>query len=249
MAFFSNPYLYYALIGLQVLCVIHVIRKGTSMWWIWLIIFLPFFGSMIYLFMEVFSKRDLRKVQSSVGAVINPGGRIKDLEEKLRFADTFNNRVTLADAYLATGDADRAIELYESVLTGLFVDNEYVIINLIAAYYEKGRYQSILQIAPRIQKTPDFMRSRSRLLYALALDKSGKTDLAEKEFQGLNVRFSAYEARYEYGLFLERIGKLNDARELFEEIVREGSHLSAQEKRDSRQWISKAQEALGKIAV
>lgn len=249
MPFFTSPYLYYAIIGLQTLCVFHSIKKGNQTRWIWLIVFLPFVGSIAYIFTEILTKRDLQQVQSSVGAIINSGGRIKTLEERLRFADTFNNRVALADACLNAGEHDRAIELYESVLKGLFVDNEYVIIHLIAAYYEKQRYQDILAIAPRIRKSPDFARSRSRLLYALVLDKSGKADLAEKEFLTLNVRFAAYEARYEYELFLERNGRSGDAKEIFEELLNEATHLSSREKRDNKLWLSKVREELEKITV
>lgn len=102
MFFFSTTF-YFITIALQAICVLHCVRRGTQQKWIWLIIFLPVIGSLVYIFTEMFSGRDVQKVQSGVGAVFNPSGPIRKLEENLRFSDTFANRTALADAYLAGG--------------------------------------------------------------------------------------------------------------------------------------------------
>jgi len=132
--FFTNNYFYLITIGLQAICVIHCLRKGRTTNWIWLIVFLPVIGSLIYIFTEIFTSRDIQNVQSGIGSVFNPGASLRRLEENLRFTDTFANRVALADAYLSTGNTDRAIELYESSLTGNFEENEHVLSQLIIAY-------------------------------------------------------------------------------------------------------------------
>ena len=99
--FFGEYSLYYIItIVLQAVCVWHSIKKGTQQKWLWIIIFLPFIGALIYIFSEMFSRGDLQQVQSGVVTVINPTGHIRKLEERLRFADTFQNRILLADAYL-----------------------------------------------------------------------------------------------------------------------------------------------------
>src|SRR5947208_14530770 len=123
--FFFNSNYYYTIIGLQAICVIHCIRKGRANNWIWLIVFLPLIGCMVYIFTEIFTSRDIRTVQSGMTSVFNPGGSVRRLEENLRFADTFANRVALADACLLIGNTDRAIELYESSLSGNFTENEH----------------------------------------------------------------------------------------------------------------------------
>lgn len=101
--FFYNQYFYIITLGLQAICVFHCIRRGTQQKWIWLIVFLPIIGSVAYIFTEMFSGNEVQNLQSGIGAVFNPGGRIKKLEDNLRFSDTFNNRVMLADAYLSKG--------------------------------------------------------------------------------------------------------------------------------------------------
>lgn len=135
MFYFSNYY--YIVIILQAICVIHCLRKGRQQNWIWLLVFLPLVGCLIYIFTEIFTRREMQNMQLGVSTILNPGGSVRRLEENLRFSDTFANRIALADAYLATGNTDRAIGLYESSLTGNFTENEHVLNQLTIAYYQK----------------------------------------------------------------------------------------------------------------
>ena len=245
--FFFNNYYYYIIIGLQAICVIHCIRKGRQNNWIWLLVFLPLIGCLIYIFSEIFTGRDIQTLQSGVSSVLNPGGSVRRLENNLRFSDTFANRVALADAYLATGNTDRAIELYESSLEGNFIENEHVLSQLIIAYYQKKRYADILPLAKKIHNLPQFARSRSHILYAAALGYTGNYELAEKEFKTMKGRFANYEARYYYALFLAGTERITEARQLFQEMLNEVSHLSSREKRYNSNWFRLAKDQLNKL--
>jgi hypothetical protein len=245
--FFFNNYYYYIIIGLQAICVIHCIRKGRQNNWIWLLVFLPLIGCLIYIFSEIFTGRDIQTLQSGVSSVLNPGSSVRRLENNLRFSDTFANRVALADAYLATGNTDRAIELYESSLEGNFTENEHVLSQLIIAYYQKKRYDDIIPMAKKIHNLPQFARSRSHILYAAALGYTGNYELAEKEFKSMKARFANYEARYYYALFLAGTERVTEARQLFQEMLNEVSHLSSREKRYNSNWFRLAKDQLNKL--
>jgi pentatricopeptide repeat protein len=238
---------YYIILALQAICVIHCLRKGTQQKWIWLIVFLPLIGCVIYIFSEMFTGRDMEQVQSGLGSILNPSGRVSKLEENLRFADTFHNRVTLADAYLASGMNDKAIDLYESSLTGAFEENEHVHLQLIVAYFNKKRYEDVIRMATKIYRLPQFLRSRAHMLYAMSLEQTGRKDLAEKEFRTMMGRYAYFESRYQYGLFLLRANRTNEARQVFREMVDESSHLSPREKRYNRTWFGQAREELKKM--
>jgi hypothetical protein len=244
--FFFSSYFYFT-IGLQAICVIHCVRKGKQNNWIWLIIFLPLIGSIVYIFTEIFTRNDMQSLQSGVGSVLNPTGGIRKLEENLRFADTFANKVALADGYLASGHTDKAIALYESSLEGNFDENEHVLSQLIIAYFQVKRYDEIIPIARKIYSLPQFARSRAHVLYATALDYTGHPDLAEKEFRILKSRFSNYEARYQYGRFLIRAGRPEEARQLLTELLGEATHLNSREKRYNRNWFTLAKDELHKL--
>ncbi len=248
MGFLNNNF-YYITIVLQAICVIHCLRKGKQYMWIWLIILLPLIGCIAYMVMEMFKTGDLQKVQSGVSSVLNPHGNIEMLEDQLKFTDTFNNRVSLADAYLAAGLTDKAITLYESSLTGAFIENEHVLMQLILACFQKQRWQQVIAIAGKVYKLPQFPRSQAHLFYAMALENVGSNEMAEQEFKKMKSRYSDFEARYHYGLFLIRANRKDEARQLYTDLCDEVPHLGSREKKFSRHWINLAKEELRKIAI
>jgi hypothetical protein len=240
------PYLYYISIVLQAICVLHCLRKGNPGKWVWVIIFLPYIGCLVYFFSEIVPVHSVRGWQPGTFGLLGAKSRIRRLENHLRFADTFNNRVMLADTYLAVGRTDEAIELYASALTGAFTENEYVIKQLIRAYFQEQQYAEVVTMARKIYSRPQFARSKEHVLYARALAYLEKTSEAEQEYLKMKARFADFEARFQYGLFLRERGREKDARLVFEDITGEAAHLSARERRDNRAWITKAKEELKK---
>lgn len=185
-----------------------------------------------------------QNLRSWMEPLLNPAGRIRRLENNLRFSDTFNNRVMLADAYLGIGRVDEAIELYTSSLMGAFTENDYVFRQLISAYFSQQQYQELIPLARKIYHRPEFQRSGWHLQYACALGYIGDNEGAEREFKKMKSRFSAFEARYQYGLFLQRSGRVEEARHIFRDMTEEAPQLSARERRSNRAWILKAKEEL-----
>jgi hypothetical protein len=243
---FFPSYVYVISIALQLICVIHCLRNNNQQRWIFIIIFLPLIGCIAYFFTEIVNGRDIGTIQSGLGTMLNPTGRIRRLENNLRFSDTFNNRVMLADAYLGVGRVDEAIELYTSSLTGAFTENDYVFRQLISAYFIKEHYQELIPLAQKISNHPEFPRSRAHIQYACALGYIGDSQGAEREFKKMKSRYSAFEARYQYGLFLQRAGRADEARHIFKDMTEEAPHLSARERRSNRAWILKAKEELNR---
>jgi hypothetical protein len=238
MFFELSPYFYGITIVLQAICVFHCIRKGSQQKWIWIIVFLPMVGCLAYIFTEMFTTRDLKSVSADVSSIINPGGNIRRLEQQLQFTDSFQNRVLLADAYLGRGEVTKAVQLYESSPTGNFTENEHVLKQLMLAYYNQQRFADVVAAGKKIYHQPQFNRSRAHIYYAIAIEKTGNIQLAEEEFKKLGGRFSQYEARYQYGKFLERHHRADEAKQLFNDILNETSHLGSLELRDNRYWLN-----------
>jgi hypothetical protein len=245
--FFLNPGFYYISIVLQGICVYHCIRHGNQNKWIWIIVFLPFIGCLIYFFSEIVTSREINRVQSGLGEFINPSGSIRKLEENLRFSDTFSNRIALADAYLAAGESDKAISLYEQSLKGAFDENEYVLSQLVVAYDQKRLFAQLVSAAEKIKHLPQFRYSHCHVLYANALAQTGSIDKAEAEFLTMNGKFSHYEGRYRYALFLLKQDRAQEAHRLLADIVAEAKHLSSGERRYYHHWLLKAKEELKRL--
>jgi hypothetical protein len=127
-----------------------------------------------------------------------------------------------------------------------FTENEHVHMQLIIAYFERKEYEKLLPLARKIYTIPQFARSRAHLRYAIALEYTGQVERAEQEFRKMKGRFSYFEPRYEYGLFLQRAGRTEEARHIFAEIAEESRHLSPRERRSNREWIVQAREEMKK---
>lgn len=243
MSFLNFPF-YGLSIALQVFCVWHCVRRGANQQWIWLIVFLPFAGCLVYLFSEVFSKSGIRRPRPHLAQLLQPGGTIGRLERQVEFSDTFANRMALADACARGGQVPRALALYESCLSGPFQDAEQVYLKLIPLYFDQGRCEEILPLGRALRALPEFQRSRAHLLFAQALEACDQAGEAEAEFQKLQGRFSAFEARYAYACFLLRQQRSAEADELLRVLVAEERQLGSHERREAREWIRKAKEQL-----
>jgi hypothetical protein len=213
--------------------------------WIWIIIFLPVVGSLAYIFMEMMNTR--RFEGSSFANIFASKPSIRRLEENLRFSDTFNNRVMLADGYFENNELSKAIELYNSSLTGAFEENEYVHTQLLKAFSATGQFEKVVSIGKKLYHLPTFPRSRAHMLYAMALDQLGRTAEAEKEFRMMQARFSFYEARYQFGLLLIRHDRREEAKQLYLSMLEESGHLSARERRSANLYFKLIREKLKEL--
>jgi len=246
MPFFGGQY-YAIIIVLQAICVIHCLKNKTSNNWIWLIIFLPLIGCLIYFFSEILTRSQIRNFQSGFGEMISPSGSIKKLEDNLRFSDTFQNRVSLADAYLQNCQYEKAIELYESSLNGVFSENEYVLSQLIPAYNQQKRYSDIIRCAEKIYSRPQFQRSKAHIFYAVTLAETGMTEKAEAEFLKMNMRFSNFGARFYYAQFLESHKRTQEAKNILFDLIDEFPRLTHVERRENREWFMKAKNYMNQL--
>ncbi len=216
---------YFLIIALQGFCIYHAIKNRREYYWFFVIMFLPIIGSIIYLFTQVFNKKDLDVVQNEIVNVINPTKKVRDLQKQLSFADTFQNRVNLANAFLENADYDNAIQEYETALNGNYNDVG-VVKKLIEAFFQVSNYDKVIFYAEKIETKPDFKGSRSQFLYGLALEELGISEKAEENLKEIDRRYSNYEERYVLAEFLVGKGKIQEAKEILSEILTESEHMT-----------------------
>ena len=107
---------YYLIVAFQAFCIYHLIKNRNDYYWIFLIIFLPLIGCIIYLVTQVYNKRDANKIQESITNILVPTKRVKALQKKLEFSETYQNKVNLADAFFDMKDYVNAIKYYEEAI-------------------------------------------------------------------------------------------------------------------------------------
>jgi len=235
---------YYLILALQVYCAYHCYVSRNNYYWFFAILFLPVLGSLLYLFMNVVQKRDVDKMQAGIVSVINPTKKITDLEKKFKFAETYENQVKLADAYLDARHYDKAVENYEASLKDVFQNDFHTISKLEEAYYFSSQFDKVIECAERIMTDQKFKKSKAAFLYALALEKQGDATTAEEYLQTFDAPYSRYKERIELAKFFIRNDKQDHASELLQEIVTESEGMSKPSYRQNRLLINKAKELL-----
>lgn len=239
--------LYLIPLVLQGYCIYHCIKHGNQYYWLLVIFFLPLIGSIIYLITQVYNQRDADTITKNITNIINPTKKIKDLEGQLELADTYQNRVDLADAYLQLGNYENAINNYKAALDGNFQNDLYVIKQMVEAFYKLNDFESVVTYAEKIGAHSEFNTSRTQFLYGLALKALGKLEDAEQNLSAIDIRFSHYNERVVYAKFLIEIGKTSNAKDVLEELLKEGKHMTKPNKKLYKSALVESEQLLSTI--
>lgn len=238
---------YYFIIGLQGLCIYHAIRTKKQQQWYYIIFFIPVIGALIYLFTQVFNRHDARIIQNELSTILVPTKKVKDLEKQVSFANTYQNRVNLAEAYFEMDAYNEAIEHYALALEGHHSNDFSIRAQLVASHYYIGDYQEAIAHAKHIEKEAKFNKSRAQFLYGLALEKQGYLEEAESQMRHIDQRYSNYEERLKLAKFLIDREKKDDAKELLQELYTESEHMTRENKKRFKRTMSEVADLLSKI--
>lgn len=228
---------YYLILILQGFCVFHCLRNNNSNQWLWLIIFLPAIGCLIYLFQEVITRGQIQSTKQSFNLILRPKGSVTQLKKNLAFSDSFENKMALGNAYYYHGDYSLALEQYSACCNGLFDNTPELVFALIQTNYQLGNYNEVTLLHGKVENHPDYQRSLPQLDYALALEKVNRLDEAESIFQKFNTRYDDFEGRLAYAQFLNRNNRDSEALTVLEEMKNESKMMSFNEKRNHRNAI------------
>lgn len=221
--------LYYLTIILQLYCLYHAYKNRNEYYWFLIIFFIPVLGCIVYLFVHVIQKKDVQHITEEITTIINPTKKINDLENQLKFSNTFQNKINLADAYVEIKDYKNGIELYEKALVGNFKDNPHTLNKLIYCYYKERNFEKVITYANKIDLEKEF--KKTNLYVGLAFEKLEKFIEAEHHLRKLDIRYSNYEERIVLCKFLIRQNKKQDAKEILNEIINEINSSSNKSKK------------------
>ena len=208
---------FYLIIALQAFCVYHIWKTGRPYYWYFVIIFIPVIGSIVYILTQALNKSDVEKIQKDVTVLINPTKIITELEAAVKFADTYQNRVALADALFENSNWADALTNYNAALDGNFKADYYLNSRLLETYYRLEQYQQAADHGQIIKDNPLFMGSKSAFAYGLSLDKLDRTQEAQEYLSSIDKRYSNFNER----LLLAQHYVANDKKPLAIEILDE----------------------------
>ena len=237
--------LYYLIIAFQAFCIFHVYKSRNEYYWYFVIFFVPVIGATIYLFTQILNKKNITNTGNQIINLINPGKKIRDLEKKLHFSDTFQNKVDLADAYRDKNEFTKAIHLYEKALDGNFQEESHTINKVIKCYFKTKNYNKVVEYGSKINIAKSFRDSIC--IYAISLEKCDDIENAETQLKQVNKRYSNYPERLELARFFLRQAKQKEAKQILDEIILEINNMIEANKKKYRFIYSESKSLLKEI--
>jgi hypothetical protein len=230
---------------LQVALVLHIVKTGRNTTWIWIVVMLPFAGSIAYLIVEVLpgvmGSRSGRHAARKISRVVNPNKELNKALENFEVLDSIENSMRLADEFLNKQMFSEAKQLYEKCLKGVHKTDPVIMHGLAQSEFGLGNFQTTKDILDNlISLNPEFKNPEAHLLYAKALESLGEIDAAAHEYEALCQYYSGPEAKYRYAMLCKNQGKREIADKLLADILlsarRSGRHYNML----YGEWIKKA---------
>jgi len=235
---------YYLIVALQVFCIYHTYKHHKPYYWYFVIFLVPLLGSIIYILTQVYNKNDADKIQNELTSIINPTKKIKDLEKKLEFSDTYTNRIDLADAYIQNKDMPNAIVHYKKTLEDTDQNDLYARQQLVLCYFQLKDYVGVVEHAELIKEKSKFKGSKQQFCYGLALKELGKVEEAETQLKQIDRPYSNYTERLELAKFYLENNRTFEGTELLQEISTESQHMTKPNRRIYRNTIIEVERLL-----
>ncbi len=243
------PYLdssYYYIIGaIQIACIFHAMKTGRKDW-MYLLIFLPLVGALIYFVREILPGLRTDGVASELQYAFIPNSRIKELERNLAIADTDTNKLNLAAEYSRQKQFQRAIELVRSCLTGIYANDPGMMLELARLLFYNNEFAESVRLFERVLslKNNRFDKPEDDLLYARTLDSNNEKQRAEEEYKKVIRIHHSMEARFHYGLMLKNGNRIAEANEQFGTIQKEKDLHPKHIRRMNSEWIVRSKKEL-----
>jgi hypothetical protein len=236
-------------LGLLIGCVVHMIRNDNVFPWIYIVVFLPSVGPLIYFFMVIvpglMRSRGAHRIGTGVAKAIDPN---KDYRAAVRAADVVGSvdaKRTLAEHYMQRGQVGEAIALYQSMLQGQFKDDPVLLLGLARAQLANSDGAGAQASLDALQAAdPKFVSEEAHMIYARALELQGKNDEAADEYRKLAAYASGEEARARYAMVLDKLGRHDEARTIYAQIVKNLDGATRRYRSDQAQWGNIAKAAL-----
>jgi len=231
---------------LQLIAIVHFIRRRPDTYWLWVIIFFGGPGAFIYLLVEMIP--DLGLMRHSMGG-FSRRRRINTLRATILDNPSAGNYEELGDLLLEEKKYREARDCFDHAL-GQRTDHIDPFYRRGIAAFELGDAAAALPDLERTVKTdPKYDYSRARLFYARALAALGRTDEATAVFQTLVESSGTTEALCFAAEHFAQHGRKEDARALVDRISARKRTMPAYQKRRERPWLRRASALSRRLAT
>src|SRR5687767_2905792 len=223
----------------------HALKTGRPYWWLFIIMGFPVMGCVLYYFIEVFpNSRESRSAEKAVRAIskaLDPDRTLRERVADLEACGSVENRVMLARECIGHRMHADAAALYRSCLAGVHETDPDIRHGLATALLLDGRFAEALPVAQKLRVShPGFRPAEVGLVIARALEGAERLEEALNEFKVLADTYPGEEGRWRYGALLRRLGRGDDAQEVFRRMLRNAERLPSHYRDAQRDWLDLA---------
>jgi hypothetical protein len=221
---------------LRIVAIVHFIRRRPDFFWLWIILF-HWVGALVYIVVEVIPDAGLLRSEFQV---FPRRRRIRELERAILDNPSAGNYEELGLLYLDNGDYARARASYDKAIASRT--------DSVDAFYRRGVAE--VQLGDFAAAVPDLERAiaadsnydfhRGKGLLAHAYAQTGQTEKAEALFQQAVRISTSSETYYNYAVFLQSQGRVEEARQWAQKILDQRRTMPGYQRRRERVWFRKA---------
>lgn len=203
----------------------HVRETGRPQYWYFIILAIPFVGSIAYVCFELIpdmgNTRRGQKVTRGIADILAPDREFDRLHDAAKTTGSVETKRALAQECERKGMWEEAERLYEAAAQGMYAEDTPLLVGMARSQINGGDAVRAMGTLERLRAAhPDLNDQDAHLIYARCLEDQGRIADAEGEYSHLSGYYIGLEARTRYALFLLRNGNPGKAHELFNSVVR-----------------------------
>ena len=229
---------------LQVVAIIHFIRRRPNTFWIYIILFLGPVGALVYLFAEAVP--DFGLLNESFKGV-SRRKRIAALELAIRDNPSGGNYEELGELYMENGKFQAAHDAFDKAIAAR-IDTPDV-------FYRRGACALWLGNAPAavpdlervVARDPDHDFNRAAALLAHAYALTGQTVKSEALFRSVTVTSTLSETYLNFAEMLASDGRPAEARLWAQKVLDKAPTMPRYLRRRERPWFRRARKILKQL--
>ena len=227
---------------------VHAVRTGRNMYWIMILLMAPYLGSIIYFFAEYLPEMRhstvARKSVRVVTSLVDPNRELREARLGFDRTPTVDNRSRLAEALLARGDYDEAIEQFQACASGPYAKDVKFRRGLARAQLSAGRHAAAAATLEALMAdSPRDTGADAALWHAQALTQVDETRALDAFAHASHVH-NTTETQAAYGIFLASLGRDAQARPLLEGVLHNARVGTPSSRELNRESIDQARAAL-----
>jgi hypothetical protein len=231
----------YITIGIQAVCVIHILYTRNDYWWFFIVLFFPIIGGLFYIYHELYPDFRSGGFHAVLDRFKTKAGRIREAEERLEESDTIENRIALAHQLTEARRYDDALKTLGPCFEGMYKDDAYVLIELADIQFLRGDHGKTKETCMKIlQKCPKDVVQHAKTLLARSHEALREDAQAEALYKEILPESSGEEVRYRYAELLGRTGREAEALRMLKIIFKNWKGSPALYKRHERPWYRAA---------